>query len=255
MEKRHEMPKCSKEEHKNINSISYCQDCKIYMCLNCEKFHAELFKNHHQFKTEKEQDIKEIFTGLCTTNNHNIELQFYCKTHNVLCCSKCITKLKDTTIGQHSDCNVCYIEKFEEEKKSKLTENIKSLEALLNTLNQTIDELKKETEKLKNNNEELKTCIKTKFIKLRKAINDKEIELMEIIDKRFNKNFLERTMQKVENLPEKTKKLLEKVKSYEYNWKNNKLNLLINDCINVENIIIEINRINDINKFLKKKIH
>ena len=28
--------KCSLEEHKEIDAILYCQDCKIYICKKCE---------------------------------------------------------------------------------------------------------------------------------------------------------------------------------------------------------------------------
>ena len=49
------MNKCSLNEHK-IDSISFCEDCKIYMCNKCEKHHSELFKNHHQYMFDKDKD-------------------------------------------------------------------------------------------------------------------------------------------------------------------------------------------------------
>ena len=39
--------KCSLDEHKEIDEILYCQECKINMCLKCEKIHSSLLKNHH----------------------------------------------------------------------------------------------------------------------------------------------------------------------------------------------------------------
>ena len=50
-------------------------------------------------------------------------------------------------------------------------------------------------------------------------------------------------------MPNKTKIILEKGKIIEKEWNNNKLNSLINDCINIENNIKEIN---DINEKIKK---
>ena len=35
--------KCFKKEHNDINAISYCEDCKIYICNNCLFHHHELF--------------------------------------------------------------------------------------------------------------------------------------------------------------------------------------------------------------------
>ena len=114
--------KCSLEKHQEIDADSYCQDCKIYMCEKCENYHSNLFTNHHQFNLDKNKDINEVFTGLCKEENHSIELEYYCKTHNVLCCSKCIAKIKEKGNGQHRDCDVCFIEDFENEKKEKLNE-------------------------------------------------------------------------------------------------------------------------------------
>ena len=77
------MKRCSFEEHKENESNSYCQECKIYMCNECEKYHSKLFKNHHQYKIDKNQNFLDIFTGFCKEENH-VELKYFCKTHNVL---------------------------------------------------------------------------------------------------------------------------------------------------------------------------
>ena len=47
------MDKCSSLNHKEINSLLYCEECKIYMCNKCDKFHSELFQNHNTIKIEK----------------------------------------------------------------------------------------------------------------------------------------------------------------------------------------------------------
>ena len=75
--------KCSFTEHEEINANIYCLDCKVYMCNKCEVFHSKLCKKHRVTKLEK--IIKEIFTGFCKEEKHNIELEFFCKNHNELC--------------------------------------------------------------------------------------------------------------------------------------------------------------------------
>ena len=55
--------KCSMIEHKEIDAISFCFECKIYMCNKCEKLHSELFKNTHQYSNIKDKNLGEIFTG------------------------------------------------------------------------------------------------------------------------------------------------------------------------------------------------
>jgi len=113
-------PRCSMEEHKEINAITFCHGCKIYMCNKCEKYHSELFKNSHQTENIKDKNISAIFTGQCKENNHSAELIYFCKNHNKLCCAFCITKIKDDENGQHKECDVCSIKDIEKEKKNKL---------------------------------------------------------------------------------------------------------------------------------------
>ena len=108
--------KCSSKIHKEINGIYYCPECKIYMCNKCENHHSELFQNdHHIFKLDK--DIKQIFTGFCQEENHLDKLEYFCKTHNQLCCASCIAKIKKKGKSQHIDCDVCLIEDIKLEKK------------------------------------------------------------------------------------------------------------------------------------------
>ena len=83
--------KCSSIEHEEINAILYCKECKIYMCNKCDNYHSKLFKNHHINKIEN--DIKEIFSEFCKEDNHFGKLDFFCKTHNRLCCSDCLCKI------------------------------------------------------------------------------------------------------------------------------------------------------------------
>ena len=132
--------KCSSEEHKEINAIKYCPECKIYMCNKCENYHDILFKNHHPCNKNKDE---EIFNGYCNEKNHPIKLEYYCKDHNQLCCAACLCKLNKRGEGQHKDCEICYIDEIKDEKKNKLKENIKCLEDLQNKFNESMDSLKK----------------------------------------------------------------------------------------------------------------
>ena len=64
--------KCSSTDHEEIDSITYCGKCEIYMCNKCEIMHSKLCKNHKSFIIEKNNE--ESFTGLCKEKNHNNEL-------------------------------------------------------------------------------------------------------------------------------------------------------------------------------------
>ena len=73
--------KCSSKEDKETDAISYCGECKIYMCNKCEQFHSKLFSNHQIYKLDKV--IGDIFTGFCKEPNHRDKLEFFCKKHNI----------------------------------------------------------------------------------------------------------------------------------------------------------------------------
>ena len=248
-----EQKKCSMINHKEIDCISYCQECKIYMCNKCEKYHQELFINHHKYKLDK--DTLEIFTGLCNEQNHLDELIFFCKTHNKLCCSKCITKIKTKDKGQHTDCKVCLIEDIEKDKKNELNNNIKILEDLSINLDKSIDKLKEIYKNINKNKEELKINVQQIFTKLRNELNDREDKLLLDIEKKYEESFFkEDIIKQSEKLPNKIKIYLENGKLIDQQWNNKKLNLLINDCLNIENNIKEIKFIHEnINKYNKLK--
>ena len=106
---------CSLEEHNEFDSTNFCPICKIFICNKWEKYHSILFKNHQLFPFDK--DVNEIFTGFCKIENHNLELAYFCKDHNELCCAKCFVKIKSKGNDQHINCNVCNIEDIIMRKK------------------------------------------------------------------------------------------------------------------------------------------
>ena len=238
------MEKCASVNHKEIDAVSYCGECKVYLCNKCNKFHSEIFVNHNSIKLEG-KDITELFTGFCKEKSHKAELKYFCKKHNVLCCAECITKLKGKENGQHSDCDICFIEDIENKKKNKLKENIKRLEDISINLKQKINEIKVIYEKIEKDKEELKLSIQKIFTKLRNALNDREDELLSEVDNKYNKEYFDKDITKdCVKLPNKVKISLEKGKEIENKWDNIKLNLLINNCINIEININEINQLN-----------
>ena len=244
--------KCSLKEHSEIDAVVYCQECKIFMCNKCEKTHPEICKFHHIFKLDK--NIKEIFTGFCKEKNHINELNYFCKTHNKLCCLGCIAKIKDEYNGHHHDCDICLLKDIENEKRNNLKENIKNLENLSNTFKDSLNELKKIYEEMNENKEKLKLKIQKIFTKIRNNLNEREDELLLEVDKNYDKlYFNEDIIKEGETIPNKMKELLERGKIIDKEWNKDKLNLLINDCINIEDIVKNINIINENNKKCKLK--
>ena len=238
--------KCSSIEHKEVDAIKYCQECKAYFCKNCEKFHSNFFQNHHIFPLDK--NLKEIFTGFCKVENHQSELNYFCKDHNELICAKCITKMKTQGNGQHTDCNICDIGDIYEEKKKNLADKIKNLENLSKLFQASIEELKKIFDEIDKNKEEIQKEIQTVFTKIRTALNKREDELLKEVDKIYEKKIFNQNVDvfKDKKFNEKIKTFIEKGKLVEKEWeKNSNKNSLINDCINIEKTINKINKLNN----------
>ena len=175
--------KCSFKDHKEIPAITYCDQCKIYMCFKCAEYHKGLLEKHHSYGLDT--NIKEIFTGFCKEENHTNELEYFCKTHNKLCCIACITKIKGEGKGQHTDCEVCFIKDIKEEKKKKLKENIHYLENLSITLDKSINDLKTIYKNINKNKEDIKIKIQKLFTKIRNILNKREDHLLLKVNQLF----------------------------------------------------------------------
>ena len=234
--------KCASIKHGDIEANNYCLECKIFLCNKCQNFHSEILQNHHTYNLN--EDINEIFIGICKEKDHFDNLNFYSKSHNQLCCGICISKIKGNGYGQHKDCDVCFVKEIKDEKKNKLGENIKYLEDLSLNLEESINELRKIFEKIDEKKETLKNNIQKIFTKIRNEINDREDKLLLEVDKKFDfLNLKEENFKKSDKLPDKIKKILEKGKRIDNEWNNDKkLNSIINDCI-IENNINEIKMI------------
>ena len=244
--------KCSSKKHGNLDAVSYCQHCKAYFCNKCEIFHSDFFENHNIYKADK--SIQDIFTEYCKEINHFYKLQYFCKNHNQLCCLTCITKIKGKGNGQHSNCDICFIEEIKSEKKNKLEENIQSLEQLSLTLEESINKLKIIFEKINEDKENLKQKIQNIFTKIRNEINNREDTIISDIDKYYDNLFIkEEFIKEGEKLPNIVQKSLKKGKIIEKEWNENKLNSLIYECNNIENNIKNINIINEKIKNYKLK--
>ena len=119
-------------------------------------------------------------------------------------------------------------------EKNKLKENIKNLEDLSINVHQTINELKIMSEKINKNKDELKSDIHKMFTKLRSDLNNREEILISEVDKKYNEIYCNKELFKESEYLLKTiKNSIEKGREIENNWNNNKLNKLINDCLNI----------------------
>ena len=239
--------KCSLKKHSNINAISFCQECKIYLCNKCQNLHPELHDDHNLINLK---DLNQILIDICKHQGHDNKLEFYCKTHNTLCCSKCICKVKVNGYGQHSNCDCFYIYDIKDEKKNKLKENINHLEYLSNKFEETVTKLKVLFDERDKDKEDIKLKIQNVFTKIRNLLNDKEKQLLLEVDVKFKNIFAkDEIIEESQKFPNKIKTSLEKGKLIDKEWNINNFNTFIIDCTEVEN---NMKKINELEKIINK---
>ena len=194
--------------------------------------------------------LKSFKYFICKEPNHGNKLEFFCKNHNTLCCVSCTSKIGKKGLGLHKDCDVCFLEDIKEEKKEKFKSNTKYLEEISNTLKESIDNLIKTNEKIAKDREDIHLKIEKTFSKIRSKVNNREEEILAEVNGLFDKMYIdEKNLKKWDELPNSIKSSLEKGKKIESN--DDKLVLFIDECINIENNLKEINKINQI---IKKNI-
>jgi len=175
---------------------------------------------------------------LINRENPNLELGYFCKTHNILCCAACTKES-----GKHYNCEVCEIGEIKDSKLNDLKKNLNSLEDFANSLSNSINNLKELFDKKDKEKEALKLKVQKIFTKIRNELNYREDLILDEIDEQFaNLYFDEKLKKKLEKLPKKSKNNLEKGKLI--NIDKNKLSSIINDCIDIENNIKEIEELN-----------
>ena len=229
--------KCSSKEHQEINAVSYCCNCRVFMCNKCQNFHSNLLKDHKVFNIQ--YYLQENFTGFCKEDNHINELEYYCKTHNMLCCVACIAKIKNKNNGKHADCDICNInDDIINEKKKTFNDNVDYLKKISENIINSINEIKKLFEKITESKEELKIQIQKIFTKIRNELNIREGQLLSEVDNIYDKSFInENLLRDYEKFPKKIKASLEKGNLVQNENKVDKKLNLINELIQIENNI------------------
>ena len=201
--------KCSSNDHNNIEAIKFCQICNIYLCNKCQNFHSIIFKNHTTQNISDEN--KEIFTGLCPDKNHINILEYYCKTHNKLCCVACISKIKDEKNGRHKDCEIYKLKDIKPEKEKKFKEDYSKLQDISKSLEPTINKFKSLIDEINKSKEEIIKEMQKTFNNLRNALNKREEQLLLEIKNIYGSPYFHDIKKESEEISENVKKSLESV--------------------------------------------
>ena len=249
---------CYSKSHYKQRATNYCIKCKKYLCETCSTTHCE--KNQYHNLLSVDDDLNLQFTGFCAEGHHKNKLDYYCYTHNNLCCAACLCKIKDKGDGQHTECKACHIQEIKDEKKNILENNIKLLKSLLTKTNRMTKDIKKIYEKISPKKEEIKNYIIKIFDKFRKLLDIREKELMKELDAIYSTNFFDdefieefsKFPTKIKYNLEKGNKIIEKWKKYE---NTGDLNKLIGESIFIEKKVEEFQNISNKIKSISSSSH
>lgn len=174
--------KCSNHKHsnQNQNAIKYCIECNIYLCQECFNLHFQLFIEHHLL--DLNEGLTHLFNGFCKEDGHQKKFEYYCETHNQLCCSSCIEKDKTIESSKHKDCIIHDIYDIKENKKNLLENNMNYIEELSNNINEKLIKINNLYEKLNKNNEEIKVKIINIMTDLIDKVKERQNELLLNLD-------------------------------------------------------------------------
>ncbi|XP_053387873.1 uncharacterized protein LOC123542058 [Mercenaria mercenaria] len=88
---------CEKEG-RHVEAVKFCDECSVYMCISCIKYHNRFPLNARHKLLDQSQFITISKSSLTRCINHPGELiNIFCGDHGVVCCSVCKTV-------QHSTC-------------------------------------------------------------------------------------------------------------------------------------------------------
>ena len=232
--------KCSLDIHSDKLAVIYCKYCSIYMCKKCERNHSELFNNHNLISLEKNSNV--FLENICKEKNHSIQLKYFCTTHKVYCCALCISKIKTDNDGKHADCEIYEINEIKNKKENEFKNKINNLEKNSKILTNILHEMKSIYDKINDKKEKVKLKIQKIFTEIRNALNNREDELYEEIDKRFDEIYFK------EDIFNQNKEFDYKIKSYLE--KNKNINLSTFDIISFIN---EIDKLTDTCQHIENK--
>jgi hypothetical protein len=216
-------------------------------------------KENNPEKSEKmiindlKDNIDDEFTVLCKEKTHFCELEYFCKTHNILCCTACISKLTNEYNGHHNKCYFCNIRDIEKDKKNMLKKHLINLDDLLKSFNESFIQINNKANFFSDFKNNIKRKINTIFNEIREAVNKREKELLLELDKMVdNLNLNKIFIKKEEISPSKIKNIIDFGKKIEKEWKSEKLSFFIFEELKFEKMMDEIYKyIKIIQKYLK----
>ncbi|KAL3884098.1 hypothetical protein ACJMK2_030320 [Sinanodonta woodiana] len=83
-------------EHKSEPAVQFCVECKEGLCETCLKFHQKLSatKDHKTINineiSNNLENLLKLGNGFGCPKHASKEIEFFCKTHDIVCCATCL---------------------------------------------------------------------------------------------------------------------------------------------------------------------
>lgn len=164
---------CSRD-NEDSQVAQWCTDCKEGLCQSCTKHHRRSLASCKHYLIDKDDisDVLPVLQGLPETclSHENQPLTWFCKVHDVICCSSC-------KLNEHSKCS----DVISIEEASNDVDKSAALLQIKDRLNKTktyVNDLVKEVNKNETDIDKQKKYIENQISDFRKTLNDR-LDLME----------------------------------------------------------------------------
>ena len=179
--------------------VVFCTECKLFLCHFCKESH-KYSKSHYSHnlisltELRSNKDLIHSKSKFPTCQEHDLELEYYCKTCEKLVCVQCTR--------EHEDCQCDVVKKLADKYQDELKQVTVSLElrikdlsklchsigAVRKTIKQQADEITEEIdlcyddviEKLLVQKEQVKQQVRNTVLQKEKAITEQMEEIMDI---------------------------------------------------------------------------
>ncbi|CAG2200835.1 unnamed protein product [Mytilus edulis] len=206
---------CQKR-HLNKSAEEYCPQCEEALCRECRDHHklSKLLKSHQTITVDKYNKLPSFIKQISQNcEEHDCFLEFYCKSHDALCCKLCL-------ISGHKECKgTIFIEDFLKPLTGHQSAALDNIEKVLQDLQSNICSAIKDRNRNLTELREQKRVIEEQIKEKRKEINNLldnlEEELLQkvSIHEKTNCREIEEIITKLEDEKEKVDEIQKEVES------------------------------------------
>jgi len=164
----------------NTVATKYCQTCGLNLCPECSNFHSRCvrFVGHKIEDVSKAPDLIAPISRYCS--KHQELLKYYCESCLVMVCNDCMVS------KQHRNHQIALVEEIQSRINSELEEQVKIGEQAEVILKKHVTEGKDFKKKIKEADRKSARMLAEIFKEIRKAVSNREKQLMEEICQRSN---------------------------------------------------------------------